>query len=86
MKPELVESNWFAKTLKSIMSVVLNVNKYVAKILLSAKVHVVNQHVIVSMVSFVIVKVNVFAKMIALFVKKMNSLKMDYANVKLILP
>ena len=86
MTPELVESNLFAETLKSIMGVVLNVNKCVVKILLSAKVHVVNQHVIASMVSFVIVKVNVFTKMIALFVKKMNSLKMEYANVKLVLP
>ena len=45
----------------------------------------VNQHVIVSMALFVIATENVFTEMIALYARTMNSLKMENANVKLVL-
>ena len=83
--PEFVGLNFFADVSKSITDVAPSVNKYVAKILLSAQVHVVNQHVIVSMALFVIATENVFTEMIALYARTMNSLKMENANVKLVL-
>ena len=79
--PVFVGLNFFVDVLKSSTDVAPSVNKYVAKILLSAQVHVVNQHVIVLMVLFVIVTENVFTKMTVLYVRKMNSLKMENANV-----
>ena len=79
---EFVELNFFADVSKSITDVAqTSVNQSVAKILSYVQVRVVNRHVIVLMVSFVIVTENVFTKMIALSVKKMNSLKMENANV-----
>ena len=78
---EFVEFNFFADVSKYITDVAQSVNQSVAKILSSVQVHVVNRHVIVLMVSFVIVMGNAFTKMIALSVKKMNSLKMENANV-----
>ena len=78
---EFVEFNFFADVSKYITDVAQSANQSVAKILSSVQVHVVNRHVIVLMVSFVIVMVNAFTKMIALSVKKMNSLKMENANV-----
>ena len=83
---EHVGLNFFVEISKSITNVGPIANKYVAKIPWSAKVHVVNQRVIVSMVSFVIVTEHVLTKMIALFVGTMNLLKMEYVNVKLVLP
>ena len=82
---EFVESNFFVDVSKSITDVAPSVNKYVARILLSVQAHVVNRHVIASMVLFVIVMVNVFTEMIALFALKMNSLRMENADVKLVL-
>ena len=83
---EFVELNFFADVSKSITDVALtSVNQSVAKILSYVQVRVVNRHVIVLMVSFVIVTENVFTKMIALSVKKMNSLKMENASVLLVL-
>ena len=78
---EFVEFNFFADVSKYITDVAQSVNQSVARILSSVQLHVVNQHAIVLMVSFVIVMGNAFTKMIALSVKKMNSLKMENANV-----
>ena len=67
--------------LKSTTDVAPSVKKFVAKILLSVQARAVNQPAIVSMVLFVIATENVFIKMTVLYVRKMNSLKMENASV-----
>lgn len=79
--PVFVGLNFFVDVLKSTTDVAPSVKKFVVKILLSVQAHAVNQPAIVSMVLFVIATENVFTKMTVLYVRKMNSLKMENASV-----
>jgi len=83
--PVFVGLNFFVDVLKSTTDVAPSVKKFVVKILLSVQAHAVNQPAIVSMVLFVIATENVFTKMTVLYVRKMNSLKMENASVQLVL-
>ena len=73
--------NFFVDVLKFTTDVARSVKKFVAKSLSYVQARAVNQPAIVLMVLFVIVTENVFTKMIALYARTMNSLKMENASV-----